>query len=520
MPFVHRKRALLVATPVLAVALAVACSATDDPAETNGTGASSAGAGNPGGGTASSSASGGKGGDGGLINPATSGSGGGGGIFMNPCGTGCGGVELCDEEHLGFDDDCNGQVDETCACGPGQAHFCFKGDSSYHGKPGCYDGTEKCSELGTWDTCTGGVHATDNCYANDMSECHPISAIPFQNVDLKPGTGTFSANAVPGTETWTVVCPAGVNPCPAVLGSNPADDFKPLQSGEYTVTYTKGLGDGGTDTCQYPLFVGAPGLRVELEWEHDLGGTGVDLDLHVHKPLSTLPWEFTGSGAPQECTWSNCVASDFGGGNPSAPTWFDPAAMPPDPVNWFLDPVLEKNSCYFAPRGVGQEWQNMGLGCHNPRLDLDNITCDPTVSDSDAFDFCAPENVNIDFPPKHDWVRIGVHYYSNHGLTYGIHPRVKIYCDGQLTAELGPHGYYDPEDVVYFDPVGGDDADPSKRLFWAVADVAFLEKDQCTTASCVVTPLYGDDATKTPLFTYTSTAEASVGPPYPPPPSP
>ena len=34
------------------------------------------------------------------------------------------------------------------------------------------------------------------------------------------------------------------------------------RSGEYTVTYTKTLADMSTEECSYPLFVGAPGLRV------------------------------------------------------------------------------------------------------------------------------------------------------------------------------------------------------------------------------------------------------------------
>jgi hypothetical protein len=503
----RRRRALLV-LPVLATAAAAACSATEDTEEP-----SDSSTGSSAGGGGSSSSAGGNGAGGELIDPGTGGSG--GSVIPNPCGTGCGDEELCDEDHLGFDDNCDGQVDEICDCGPGQAHFCFKGDSSYHGKPGCFDGTQKCTELGIWGECNGGVHATETCYASDNTLCHAISAIPFQFIDLKTGTGSFSANALPGTEIWKVSCPMGVDPCPSVSGVNPPDDFQALQSGQYTVTYTKTVSGGATESCEYPLFVGARGLRVELEWEHDLGDTGVDLDLHLHEPMNTQPWNFSG-GAKQDCMYSNCVVGAFAGSNSAAPSWFDNSATAPDPVNWYLDPVLENNSCYFAPRGVGQEWKDLGLGCHSPRLDLDNISCDPTVTDVDADDFCAPENINIDFPPKQKWMRIGVHYYSNHGLSYAVHPRIKVYCDGQLAADLGEHGYFDPEAPVYFDPAFGSDDLSGNRIFWAVADVAFLEKDECSTVPCVVTPLYGDDALKTPLLTYTSNAESSVGPAYPP----
>jgi hypothetical protein len=448
--------------------------------------------------------SGGNGGNGGM-----------GGMIINPCGTACGPKELCDDDHLGLDDNCDGQVDEGCQCSAGEAHFCFKGDPSYHGADGCFDGSEKCTEMGIWGPCLGGVHADpDKCFLNSKDQCHPITSPPFADVNLKDGTGMFSQNAVAGSEVWTVTCPMGVNPCPMVGGMNPADDFKPLQSGEYKIHYTKQIPGGMMESCDYSLFVGAPGLRVELSWEHDLGGEGVDLDLHMHQPMNTMPWATSFSGAQQECTWSNCVESDFEFPGPDQPHWFfDPPNMPPDPVNWFLDPIMEKNTCYYAPRGVGANWQMLGKGCHNPRLDLDNITCDPTVLDPNSASFCAPENVNIDYPPLDQWMRIGVHYYYNHGLGYDVHPEVKIFCDGALAADLGPGGYYVPQNPVTFGSSDGDGSGNNNR-FWVVADVAF-KKDMCT-KGCVVKPVYSDTVQKTPYFTIDSVATTTFAPAYPP----
>jgi len=430
-------------------------------------------------------------------------------VPVNPCGTECGDTELCDDAHVGLDDDCDGNVDEGCPCSAGQAHFCFKGDPSYRNTPGCYDGNQSCTENGIWGPCIGGVHATDGCFSANPTGCHPISAVPFQDVNLKGGTGDFSIDAVPGSEVWTVTCPAGVNPCPAVSGTNPVDDFKPLQSGEYTVTYTKQVAGGGTDSCTYPLFVGAPGLRVELEWEHDLGGTGVDLDLHLHQPNNTQPWAVGGS--PADCGFANCTINAYAGGGFATPEWFPAGNMPPDPVNWYLDPVAEKNTCFYAPRGMGQMWQSHGMGCHSPRLDLDNISCMPGVSDPDSGNFCAPENINVDFPPTGEWFRIGVHYYSSHGLNYTVHPRIKIYCEGALAADLGPAGYYTPEMSVSFPPNG------SSSLYWLVADVAFTE-GECQSKGCVVQPLYMNPNTKEPYLVQVSTVESTFAPPYPPPP--
>jgi hypothetical protein len=152
------------------------------------------------------------------------------------------------------------------------------------------------------------------------------------------------------------------------------------------------------------------------------------------------------------------------------------------------------------------------MGCHNPRLDLDNITCDPTATDPNDYDFCAAENVNIDFPPIGEWIRIGVHYYSSHSLGYDVHPRIKIFCDGALGAELGPGGYNAP---VTFTPSDG--ASFGGNKFWLVADVAFTQ-GQCQTQGCTVRPLYADPNQLTPLNTTDTNAESTYGPPYPPPP--
>lgn len=472
--------------------------------------------------TSSSTGTGGDG-EGGIMISGSGGADAGDDVMSNPCGSKCGPKELCDDEHLGLDDDCNGQVDEGCGCAAGQVHFCFKGDPSYHNVVGCYDGSEKCSEQGTWSPCIGGVHAIspDNCYTNDIANCHPISATPFADVHLKTGTGAFSTNAIPASEVWTVACPAGVNPCPAVDGAMPADGFKPLQSGEYSVTYTRQItGQPTPQSCTYPLFVGAPGLRVELTWEHTAADDGVDLDLHVKQPMSTLPWDISSFGAPQDCGWGNCKLSPFSTGDdpflePTAPHWFkDPPAMPPDAVNWWLDPSMTANTCYYAPRGIGQKWQDLGKGCHNPRLDIDNINCNFAATDPNDPDFCTAENINIDYPPADQWTRIGVHYYSNHGNVYDVHPNVKIFCNGALSAELGSAGYYSPESAVTFSSADGENVDDSNR-FWVVADVAFVN-DKCGKSFCNVKPIYSDPNGKTPFFLLDSAATSGFAPPYPP----
>jgi hypothetical protein len=475
-------------------------------------------------------------GGGGAHHPGGGGPGSGGGITIhdgghdapgdvsNPCGSQCGSTELCDDAHLGFDDNCNGVADEGCPCTPGQAHWCFLGDPSYRNTPGCFDGVEKCTELGAWGPCVGGKQAVppDNCQMANLQGCHSITAPPFATVDLKTGTGTFSANADAGSETWDVVCPAGVSPCPTPMGT-PAENYTALQSGEYLVTYHKTV-NGSPDSCDYSLFVGAPGLRVELTWEHPTNNSGVDLDLHMHQPMDTSPWAI--DGVEQDCGWLNCKSASFcmTPQQGDAPSWFSDTAMPPMPVNWDLDPTPMKNTCYYAPNGHGAAWQSFGMGCHNPRLDTDDISCNASITDPTNGSFCAPENINIDYPPDSQWFRVGVHYFSNHGLGLAIHPEVKFYCDGALAGDLGSvadtnnPGMRDPAgyaSVVTFNPNQGAQTD-NGNVFWLVADVVYKPATMCVPAQCIVQPLFADMTAMTPYFEPDTNGSPAFGPPYPP----
>jgi hypothetical protein len=424
-------------------------------------------------------------------------------VVTPPCLRRCEALELCDPAHRGFDDDCNGVVDEGCACTPGTAQGCFAGDPSYYGTPGCFAGVQHCSATGAWGACVGGVDALAGCYLTDPTACHAIATQAFFPSDLSTGLGNFGTGAL--SESWEVTCPDAFASCALPA---PPPSFQPVAVGEHGVLYTK-MTVGGPEQCTYSLFAGGPGsLRVELHWENDLGGSGVDLDLHLHRPGTTTPWGGT-QGSPEDCAWDNCTANTFA--VPGAgPDWFS-GSQPPAPVSWYLDPVLGDNGCYFAPKGQGALWQAIGLGCHNPRLDVEQISCDPTDLDPSSLQFCAGEVSSIDFMPQLTWTRVAVHYYSAGAQTYPVHPAVKIFCHGLLAAELGPAGYYSPESPVTFS------AADAFTLFWVVADVAFGH-DAYGTPRCLVEPVYADAATRTPFLTTASIASTTLGPAYPPPP--
>jgi hypothetical protein len=454
----------------------------------------------------------GTGGSGGTVDPNTGGDAGHGGEGGVPGDSGdeCSDSDLCDLAHAGVDDDCDGLVDEGCPCVPGLAQACFLGDASKRNAPGCFDGHQECTDRGTWGYCVGGVHDLgDGCGTPETDDCHAITALPFASVALEEGTGTFSLDAVPGSESFSVTCPPGLGTCPAPMGSN----LKPIQSGEYTVTYSKLVaGDSNPHTCTYPLIVGANGLRVELTWEHTTADSGVDLDLHLHQPNSTHGWGF-GTPIPADCAFANCTIGAFGFPDPqTAPDWFvDPNAAPPDPVGWYLDPVVENNTCYNAPRGY--QWSNLGKGCHNPRLDIDTIICNAALTDPTDPEFCFPENINVDFPPSDQWMRIGVNYYSNASRTYDVHPEVKVYCGGVLAARLGSQGYYSPEAPVTFVPADGNMPPHSGTKFWAVADVAFTKEGG--NSRCTVRPIYENAEQRTPYFMTAGEALSAFGPASP-----
>ncbi len=93
-------------------------------------------------------------------------------------------AEVCSN---GLDDDCNGAVDDGCACVPGDTMPCFRGAPSRRGHGLCIDGTIVCTglEVGMWGACAGDVLETsevcdpagldEDCdgTANEGCECDP-----------------------------------------------------------------------------------------------------------------------------------------------------------------------------------------------------------------------------------------------------------------------------------------------------------------------------------------------------------
>lgn len=361
--------------------------------------------------------------------------------------------ERCND---GEDGDCDGMVDEDCACEPGAVQICFPGPPGRRGVGACTDGTQTCEMSGTWGPCEGGIGPTpdvcngldnlcDGC--SERRDC-PIACpgpddpriadiVPFATQAL------IGRNFYPGMARsfrWSIeggpcdsIAP-GLDSFELTGARAETASFTPRLSGDYTVTLTVVTVEGTTLTCSWVQHVVGPGLRIEMCYPES---ETQDLDLVVHRPGSMTDW-YPRRGTAQDitrdaCSWANCEAVIRGVGYPRA-DW-----------GYASSPLSE---CENGPQGAA--WRMLGF-CGNPRLDIDN-----NLSEGVGL----PENVNIDVPGDGQTFRVMVQNWTG----TRARPVVNVYCAGRRIATYGAA----PDELVDF---SGRSGDMSPGAMWRVVDV-------------------------------------------------
>jgi hypothetical protein len=225
-------------------------------------------------------------------------------------------------------------------------------------------------------------------------------------------------------------------------------------SGDYIVQGEFDLA-GAHYVCTQQVQVRAPGIRAELCWDTVGQGGGEspaagstpaatganDVDIHLARLQGTTcttshGWDTSCAMTSattttyEDCWWgyeSGC--RDF---STTGPGWGYADSPSSACIGWGSERSLPDGKLYLD-------------GCTNPRLDRDNVACDPTIAnpvvtsgDQDTTPgFCGPENINLDNPNNGDQFVVTVNDYQNISGSARAHPHVNIYCNGARVVSAG-----------------------------------------------------------------------------------
>ena len=425
-------------------------------------------------------------------------------------------------EGNGFDDDCDGLVDEGCTCtGPGTRKDCYlvPASQTVAGVPAGWcaqnsKGTMECTgiEFPKWSgNCRGAQppYADDICApgdfdcdgkeqiskAKDCSQCAPgtvacpttpLETTPFPdpaNLPLKvDASGWFTSSGdVQQATNWKWTLRGG--DCDNILPHTTFGMFSSnVASGTPVGVESKTLGTSGKE---HGRVAGAPQISSSFYPAFALSGdylvTG-EFDLRGQHFSCTQKIEVRAPGLRAEGCWDtepmgvdlDLHMAKLNGVSCAKKGWADTCQ------NSNGDTV---GDCYYADctsNGAGSGspnwyspattntcigWGSKAQGnCYNPRLDIDTnggTSCSALQSDPSADDFCGPENINVDEPADGDQFAVSLRYFAGSPVSKG---HVNIYCNGARVLSSG------------YDPVSGSDfphlvsqGDDSAGDMWKVA---------------------------------------------------
>ena len=99
-----------------------------------------------------------------------------------------------------LDDDCDGDVDEDCACQNGSQQACYTGPANTQGQGTCSDGMQTCQN-GSWGACVGDVTPSAEVCDGLDNDCNGVDD------NGAPGSGQTCSTGLLG------VCSAGITSC-------------------------------------------------------------------------------------------------------------------------------------------------------------------------------------------------------------------------------------------------------------------------------------------------------------------
>ncbi len=218
-------------------------------------------------------------------------------------------TELCGNT---VDEDCDGNLDDGCACDEGETDDCYPGSDETRGVGACHDGLQHCEVedgVAVWGTdCDGAVTPEPEVCGNEVDEdcddeldegCAPIECPD----DLTVPAGRAASLMVGGDElddyAFAITSgPVGGATTAVWTGRDPGLPSAQLTAyiiGEYTIHVSARDASNALHECSFKLTALPHGLRVQLRWD----GSG-DVDLHLHDD-SASPW----FNAVDDCYWSN-----------------------------------------------------------------------------------------------------------------------------------------------------------------------------------------------------------------------